>query len=394
MSFNNNQLTTIETHDHSHNQTIHIETLKNYLNQNKEQLIKYEDFLISNKKKKINRKILFQRTKESNCKYYFVKIKHSGYFKYTRSIEPFQNDDLFKFLNITSKEFINFLEKIQYTGTLTKILYAGLHFKDVNKIIQLSPYLSPKIKIFCFNFADWWVNPGFEISNPEVYFYNLNSFYYDRISYVVCTDYKTLGFFLNKDLTKYKKNITSWDMHNCYDNCFVNLNNNPINKILLSGTIDYNCYPERYKLMKFNNVCIKERGDNVWTDEKAYSQYLNQYICCFSTSNYPYNMTTNKYEYSSLILLKTYEILGSGSLLLSPLNQKNQLAKIGLIENVNCMFVDMSDDNKIQAKIDFILNEQNRKLIDNIRKNGQNHGRYYLSSKKKYEILKELIINS
>ena len=105
-------------------------------------------------------------------------------------------------------------------------------------------------------------------------------------------------------------------------------------------------------------------------------------------------MTTKKNELSNLILLKTYEILGSGALLLSPLNQKNQLAKIGLIEDVNCMFIDMSDDNKIQEKIDFILDEQNRKFIDNIRKNGQNHGITNLSSKRKYEILKELVINS
>lgn len=58
------------------------------------------------------------------------------------------------------------------------------------------------------------------------------------------------------------------------------------------------------------------------------------------------------------------------------------------------MFVDMSNDKKIQEKIDFILNEQNRNFIDNIRKNGQNYGINNLSSKKKYELLKNLIINS
>jgi hypothetical protein len=405
MSFNNenNQLPIIETHHHNDNQSIHIETLEKYLNQHKEQIIKYEDFLISNEKEIIKRNSLFRIAKESNCKYYFVKIKGSGYFKYTRSIEPFENDNLFQYLNFTSEEFIEFLKKIRYTGTLTKIVYYIGNLKDGNKIIKFSDYLSPMIKIFCTaGVYDWWCTPGLEISYPETYFYNLNAFCYSRIRYIVCTDYKTLGFFLNKNLEEYKKNIISWDIHNCYDDCFVNLNNNPINKILVSGAINYfdyngvecfNGYPERTKLINFNNVCRKEIGNNIWSDESAYSQYLNQYICCFSTSNYPYNMTTNKSEYSSLILLKTYEILGSGALLLSPLNQKEQLAKIGLIENVNCMFVDMSDDNKIQEKIDFILNEQNRKIIDNIRKNGQNHGRNYLSSKKKYEILKELIIN-
>jgi hypothetical protein len=396
MSFNNenNQFPIIETNHHSDNQSIQIETLEKYLNKHKEQLIKYEDFLISNEKEIINRNSLFRIAKESNCKYYFVTVIGGGYFKYTRSIEPFENDNLFQCLKITSEEFIKFLKKIQYTGTLTKIVYNLINFKDGNKIIKFSDYLSPMIKIFCINCCDWWCNPGLEILHPETYFYNLNAFYYNRIRYIVCTDYKTLGFFLNKNLEEYKKNIISWDIHNCYNNCFVNLNNNPINKILVSGCICDKGYPERFKLINFNNVCKKEIGDNVWTDEKAYSQYLNQYICCFATSNCPHNMTTNKNEYSDLILLKTYEILGSGALLLSNINKKKSLAKIGLIEDVNCMFIDMSDDNKIQEKIDFILNEQNRKFIDNIRKNGQTHGRNNLSSKKKYEILKELIINS
>jgi hypothetical protein len=330
----------------------------------------------------------------SNCKYYFVAVGGNGYFKYTRSIEHFENDDLFKCLHFSNEEFIEFLNKIRYTGTPTKILYFvysdsdGL--KDSINIIKYSEYLSPMIKIFCLAVNDWWCHPTPTIFDE----YNLNAFYYSRIRYVVCTDYKTLGFFLNKNLEKYKKNILSWDMHSCYDNCFIKLNDNPINKILVSGHVSRWNYWERFKLSKFNNVSIKERGNNVWTDEKAYSQYLNRYICCFSTSNHPYNMTTKKNEISNLILLKTYEILGSGALLLSPLNQKIQLAKIGLIEDVNCMFIDMSDDNKIQEKIDFILDEKNRKFIDNIRKNGQDHGINNLNSKKKYEILKELIINS
>jgi hypothetical protein len=341
-----------------------------------------------------NRVVPRMAPKQPGCKYYYVAITGYSYFKYTRSIEPFENDDLFECLKFTNKEFINFLKKIQYTETLTKILYNVVDIKDAVEIIKFSDYLSPMIKIYCNVFSDWWCNPGLDISHPEFNFYNLNAFYYSRIRYIVCTDYKTLGFFLNKNLEEYKKNIISWDMHNCYDNCFVTLNNNPINKILVSGSIHCTAYPERHKLINFNNVCIKERGDDVWTDEKAYSEYLNQYICCFSSSICPYNMTTNKQEYSGLILLKTYEILGSGALLLSPLDQKDKLAKIGLIEDVNCMFVDMSDDNKIQEKIDFILDEQNRNFIDNIRKNGQDHGINYLSSKKKAEMLKNLIINS
>jgi polyhydroxyalkanoate synthesis regulator phasin len=38
--------------------------------------------------------------------------------------------------------------------------------------------------------------------------------------------------------------------------------------------------------------------------------------------------------------------------------------------------------------------EQAADIIDNIRKNGQNHGRNNLSSRAKYNMLKTLIINS
>jgi hypothetical protein len=86
--------------------------------------------------------------------------------------------------------------------------------------------------------------------------------------------------------------------------------------------------------------------------------------------------------------------LGSGSLLLSPLSHKHELARIGLIEDMNCIFIDMTDNTKIQEKIDFILDDKNRDFIDNVRKNGQNYGKNNLNSLKKYEILKELIINS
>lgn len=330
-----------------------------------------------------------------STKYYFVKTQGYGYFKYTRSIQHFENDDLFEYLDLSPEHFFDFLKKIQHTRTLTKILYFISGFDTMKELMNFSVHLSPMITIYCVGFCDWWCYPALEIEKPFVHFYSMNAFCYSRIRYIVpVTDYKKLGFFLNKDLEEYKKNIICWDMHNCYDNCFVNFNNNPINKVLVSGAISQGCYPERTKLLNFNNVCKKEIGNDVWTNESSYSIYLNKYICCFSSSVYPYNMTTKNPEYSDLILLKTYEILGSGALLLSPLNQKHELEKIGLVEYVNCMFIDMTDDNKIQEKIDFILDENNRILINNIRKNGQDYGRNNLSSKKKYEILKENIINT
>ena len=58
-----------------------------------------------------------------STKYYFVKTQDSGYFKYTRSIQHFENDDLFEYLDLSPEHFFDFLKKIQHTRTLTKILY-------------------------------------------------------------------------------------------------------------------------------------------------------------------------------------------------------------------------------------------------------------------------------
>ena len=96
---------------------------------------------------------------------------------------------------------------------------------------------------------------------------------------------------------------------------------------------------------------------------------------------------------SHSILLKNFEILGAGSLLLNPLTEKPYLEKIGLIEDVNCMFIDMTNDKKIQDKIDYILDPKNRKFVDKLRKAGQNHGKKNFTSKKKFQEIKNIILN-
>ena len=81
------------------------------------------------------------------------------------------------------------------------------------------------------------------------------------------------------------------------------------------------------------------------------------------------NIVFNGYD-NKTIIGDYNKILGAGSLLLNPLTEKPYLQKIGLIEDKNCMFVDMTDDKKIKDKIDFILDPKNRKFIDKVRKAG------------------------
>ena len=87
-----------------------------------------------------------------------------------------------------------------------------------------------------------------------------------------------------------------------------------------------------------------------------YSAILNSYICCFTDSLI--------YGY---VLLKNFEIAGSGSLLLTDGLIESQMNELGFIDNVNCMFC---TKETFVEKINFILDLKNRDKIDQIRKAG------------------------
>ena len=329
-------------------------------------------------------------------KYYYFDLNqrsgvYRGYFKWDRPLQFFKNDNMFEYKKMTYKKIFSFLNEIKNTKNKTYILF----FNDKNyvnqyKLLEYSKELNKNITIIPLGSSDWWFNTTYPGRKYNKYIQNV--FKYDRLKYVLETDIKILGEFLNQDLKKYKHNIIQFALHNCYDYCFVKFNDNPINKILVSGSLAQHSYPERKYITRFKNVDVKNNR-NGQNDEKNYAKFLNKYLCCFASSVYPENLSLNKKRTNShCILLKNYEILGSGSLLLNPLIEKPYLEKIGLIEDINCMFVDMTNDKKIQAKIDFILDSKNRRFIDKVRKAGQNYGKKNLTSKKKFEELKNIIL--
>ena len=170
------------------------------------------------------------------------------YFKYTRTLEFFENDELFYKIDYTN--FMDFLLAIQGKKNITKILYVGHNYDDIEKLLNFSISLPTNIKIFIIICGDWWYWDFYPESQK---FVTKNIFYYDNIKYIVCTDYKTLGSFLNINLDNFQQNIISFDMHSCYDKCIIPFNNSPINKILVSGDCHQDWYPERHYLLKFNN---------------------------------------------------------------------------------------------------------------------------------------------
>lgn len=165
----------------------------------------------------------------------------------------------------------------------------------------------------------------------------------------------------------------------CHD---IKFNENPVNKILISGHLNKEIYPDRdyivnlsktneyndklvYFKPDYNGYHIKEH-DRDKTYGYKYYNLLNNYICCVvdeSVRNY--------------ILAKVFEILASGSLLLVfNKNTKHIYEYLGLYDGVHYLSTTIDD---FENKIDFILNPSNKFIIDEIRMNG-----YKILNKKHY----------
>lgn len=146
----------------------------------------------------------------------------------------------------------------------------------------------------------------------------------------------------------------------------IEFNNNPINKILISGRIS-NIYQDRlfmYELAKTNKhleifKCnfnyIQKNKENLVCGINYYN-LLNKYLCCFVDTARDY------------MLAKIFEICSAGSLLLT-MNENiiDIFEDIGFVNNVN--YISCNRDN-ISEKINFICDPNNISIINNIRKNG------------------------
>ena len=143
-----------------------------------------------------------------------------------------------------------------------------------------------------------------------------------------------------------------------FDKNIIKLNIDPINKVILSGSMSKQ-YPMRKYLKSLNhiNIDILTHSDGIFGDE--YYIYLNKYLCgftCCSNKSTPY------------IINKFFEIPAAGLLLLAYDEYvKNPLMEIGFIDNEN--YISCTKENVID-KINYICDEKNRKEINRIRLNG------------------------
>jgi hypothetical protein len=173
----------------------------------------------------------------------------------------------------------------------------------------------------------------------------------------------------------------------------VTFNNNPINKILVSGRLNKNVYPFRnviYKMSSKNknieyapvncNYEIRQDSENLIYGQR-YVDKLNRYLICFTcdaSSERPY------------IVAKHFEIMSSGSLLFAgnP-NTKKYFDKLGFVDGVHYISV---APNNLEDKIKYVTDPINRDSIDIIRKNGYEFVRSRHFYRNRAQYLKNILI--
>ena len=181
--------------------------------------------------------------------------------------------------------------------------------------------------------------------------------------------FSTYGYIFYNYYPKIRYNLF-WFPHSArYTN--IKFNQNPINKIFISGRLNEGLYPNRcyiVSLIKKNKNKLEYFKPNIGyrtnkiNEEhicgEKYIKKLNNYICCF---------TDDACEKRPYIVAKHFEILSSGSLLLScnP-NTKNKFESLGFKDNEH--YISCTKENMLN-KINYIL--ENKDKIDIIRKNGQ-----------------------
>ena len=275
------------------------------------------------------------------------------------------------YLNIQdTKNFIN-----KNNNKITKIIFYFWDDKNADPKIydfylEIINFIQSKndikANIFIFTFDFWIRGPGC--------YKQLITKIYTPINYKVISfayNIQHLRIFLTIE-NKCISNIIYNNFWAAYKVSYQPFNNNPILKIFLSGVIN-NSYQERQKIKNLNSAYIFEYKYNyqdIRNNNINYNNELNKYIACFNSSVYVKNIH-NKLENTHAVLLKTFEILVSGSLLIMPLIEEKYLNNIGLFHKKNCYLINTNNSEHIIHDINYILDNKNLNEINIIRKQGQ-----------------------
>lgn len=291
------------------------------------------------------------------------KLSCNSILKIFKDLKLYRNDVLvYKvFINVPSaiKRYRNEIMSIIKKNKI-KLIFCVWTYLANRRDLELNHCIPQTINMIN-HLNDW--NLGIKIlCHTHDFFWRLKQ--YEKLNNI--NNYIEIGFKDQIELFT-NKNNKIYEISHCATNNFIKeFNKNPINKILLSGGI-HQIYPERtnfhnYAEKNVDKIYIKKHPGYFNQDNK-YPDELNSYIACFYSS-----INVEELENNRIILAKAFEIPATGSLLLAHDSCKDSLARVGFIENINCMFI---NENNYDSIIDYILDEKNRSKIDEIRKNGQ-----------------------
>ena len=317
-------------------------------------------------------------------KYFYIKLQDPGFNIKTA---PILNNYISKFTPICINENIclniknisDILDKYnEINNTIVFYQHKTMSTFKNNLVKYLNNKNNVKFKFYLFTFDFWNLSSVSEQIEPK----NFKNITFAR-------NIEQLAVFQKKNHKKWENNYIFKNTHCCYNESILDFNYKPQNKLFISGARHKAHYPHRYildMLSKTNKILISGKkhtinSNDVITKEFLYNKRLNSYFACFSSSVYVFNINTHA------ILLKTFEILGPGALLVMPLEEEKYISDIGLVNMKNCYLIDFNKD--LNPQIDYIFD--NIELFNIIRKQGHEHAKNYLNEEKMINEIKHII---
>lgn len=358
-----------------------------------------DKWIYSNDEWTLKNKMTIIKKKEEHEKNIICIVKENAYFYNPKSFELF--DYYFKNnYKIVNKNIDNIKKFIDEKNSKNNVL-VFIHSTNIDQFdLNVVEYLQKSKNIICNIYIivqDWWVASNFrKVSKNHFRKDILKAQNYKII--VIAENVKMLSNFNDVDCLEFTDNIICYNYWGIYKLAIVEFNNNPYKKILISGNLHGKCYPERQYMKNLNNKFINVYNYNnddvskIFISDNNFSKELNKYLCCFMSSVYVVNIKQGKNENTHIILLKTFEILASGSLLLVPSYEEPYLKKIGLIKGEHYLTLNFNDD--MNNQINYLFEESNISNVNKIRYNGYMYGLNNLTNKQRFIELNEIFIKS
>lgn len=320
-------------------------------------------------------------------KYFYIKFKNP--IEINIKTHPIYNNYIskyFTYIPVDERKWFNYKHVCDVLESYNKnnnviILYQHRRVCMIrnNVIKYLHSKNNVKFKFYLFTFDFWHKEP-------------LNQLQFRPKNYKVLTfasDTNQLDTYIPVKHNQWKNNFIFKNIWCVYNESILKFNENPDKKILISGGLNPKHYKERYILSKLShkNIIVRNRTlSDLTSNDLIYNKVLNSFFACFSSSVYFWN-TKNIVTNSNIILLKTFEILGAGSLLVMPLHEEKNISKIGLINMKNCYLIDFKKE--LTSQINYIFN--NIDIFTQIRKAGHIYGREVLNETKMIREIKQII---